>query len=72
MFARVGRKKEAAGAMTIPFFQSHPAYGDRERDIMATYDDLQKKKPKKNLELGVKNLTDREPLFGKNLRQRAP
>ncbi len=72
MFARVGRKKDAAGAMTIPFFQSHPAYGERERDIMAIYDDLQKKKPKKNLELGVQNLADREPLFGKNLRQRAP
>ena len=72
MFARVGRKKEAAGAVTIPFLQSHPAYGDRERDIMATYDELQRKKPKKGLELGVQNLIDREPLFGKNLRERAP
>jgi predicted Zn-dependent protease len=63
MFARVGRKKEDPGAVMIPFFQSHPAFGERERDIMATYDALQKKKPKRKLELGVQNLRTRDPLF---------
>jgi predicted Zn-dependent protease len=72
MFARVGQRKADAGAVMIPFLKSHPAFGERERDILATYDDLQKKKPKKNLELGVKNLADRKALFGKNVLKRAP
>lgn len=63
MFARVGRKKDDPGATMMPFFKSHPAFGDRERDIMATYDALQKKKPKRKLELGVQNLKARDPLF---------
>lgn len=71
MFERVGRKKQAEGGIaTIPFFRSHPGWEERQRAIMETYDELQKKRPKKNLELGVKNLAHRQPLFVKEARKR--
>jgi predicted Zn-dependent protease len=72
MFERVGRKKQGEGGIAmVPFFRSHPGWQERQRDIMATYDDLQKKRPKKNLELGVDNLAKRQPLFVKDTRKRA-
>lgn len=67
MFERIGRKKNGADVVMLPMFQSHPKFSERQRDVLQVYDQLQKKRPKKNLELGVKNLADRRPLFGKNV-----